>query len=141
MVGTALARRSGTVAKRVLIVEDETILRKHLARLLARYGYEVATAGTRAEALDELAHGTFEAIVVDVRLPDGDGLEFLAGLGEERRPPHAMVMTASTSDDNEERAEQLRVSRFVRKPIDIEQFIGAVRTQLPPELDRDPQTP
>ncbi len=142
-VGIALAVNR-LMGKKVLIVEDEVVLRKHLARLLVRQGYEVATAASRAEALDELGRGSFEALLLDVRLPDGDGLDLLAGLGEEQRPPHTVVMTAHSTPEHEELAGRLHVSRFLHKPFDLyqfHQFIGAVRQQLPPELDRDPPKP
>lgn len=65
----------------VLIVEDETSLRKHLARLLVQSGFEVVTAATRAEAEARLAERYFAAMLLDVGLPDGDGLDLLDALG------------------------------------------------------------
>lgn len=112
---------------RILIVEDEAVLRKHLARLLVHRGYEVTTAGSRAEAFDELARVRFDAILLDVRLPDGDGLDLLGDLGDQERPPHVVVMTAYSSPENEVRAGQLGVACLLRKPLDLHQVVGAVR--------------
>ena len=101
------------------------MLRKHLARLFVREGYEVATAGSRAEALDQLGRGPFEALLLDVMLPDGDGLELLAELGEQQ-PRQTVVMTAFSTPENERRAHQLNVCHLLRKPLDLLQLIGAV---------------
>jgi CheY-like chemotaxis protein len=110
------------VADRVLIVEDETVLRKTLARLMARQGYEVVTASTLAEALDELAQSKFETLLLDVDLPDGDGLDFLAELGEGQRP-QTVVMTALNRAEDEERARRLKVSNLIYKPFDLNEFL------------------
>ena len=120
---------------RILIVEDEAVLRKHLARLLVREGYEVATAASCAEALDQLGRGSFEAMLLDLMLPDGDGLDLLAGIGAQR-PRRTIVMTACSAPERDVRARQLDVCRVLRKPLDLLQLIDAVRT-----VDGDPGSP
>ena len=62
---------------RVLLVEDDSRLRWCLAAYLARRGLEVTEAGSLAEARAHLAGAAFDAAVLDVGLPDGDGLELL----------------------------------------------------------------
>ncbi len=115
------------MGQRVLIVEDEPVLRKHLERLLIREGYVVTAVGSRAEALQHLARGRFETLLLDVKLPDGDGLDLLAELRERSRPQHTVVMTASYSSENEARAYQLNVRLMLRKPLDLRQLVSAVR--------------
>ena len=75
---------------RVLIVEDEATLRRSLAVYLAGRGVAVAEAGSLAEARAALACGCFDALILDVGLPDGDGLELLAAAGVRR----ALVVSA-----------------------------------------------
>jgi len=111
----------------MLIVEDGEVLRKHLARLFVREGYLVTTAGSRAEALGELARARFATLLLDIKLPDGDGLDLLAALDEERRPHHTVVMTAFSTVENETRAQQLGVSQVLPKPLDLKRLINAVR--------------
>ena len=111
---------------RLLIVEDEAVLRKHLARRLARAGYDVSTAGSCAEAVAAFAHGSFGILLLDVQLPDGSGLDLLVTLGERAQRCHTVVMTAFATADNEQRAQHLNVRRLLRKPLDLEQVINAV---------------
>jgi DNA-binding response OmpR family regulator len=115
---------------RIIIVEDEAILRKHLGRLFEREGYEVVTAGSRAEALVQLRHGPFGALLLDLMLPDGDGLDLLAELGV-YRPLQTVVMTACSTPERELRARQLNVCRVLRKPLDLLQLIETVRRVAP----------
>jgi len=114
------------VTVRILIVEDEAVLRKNLARLFLREGYEVTTASSRAEALGELSRVRFETLLLDIRLPDGDGLELLAALGAWQRPPQTFVMTAISTPETETRAKGLHVQRLLRKPLDLTQLLGIV---------------
>jgi len=119
-----------TVTVRILIVEDEAVLRKNLARLFLREGYEVTTASNRAEALGELSRARFGALLLDVKLPDGDGLELLAALGPSQRPPRTFVMTASSTPETETRAKDLHVQRLLRKPLDLTRLLGIVGKAL-----------
>ncbi len=117
------------VARRVLIVEDAAVLRKHLARLFAREGYTVTTAASCAEALAQLHRTRFDVLLLDLALPDGDGLDLLAGL-RERQPRQTLLMTASCTPEKERRAGQLNVS-VLRKPLDLVFLIAAVRSGAP----------
>ena len=112
----------------ILIVEDDAVLRKHLARLFVREGYAVSTAACRAAAADQLANASFDILLLDLQLPDGNGLDLLAELGIERRPKRAVVMSAFSGDENEARAQALDVRRLLRKPLDLLQLLDAVRS-------------
>ncbi len=61
-------------------------------------------------------------------LPDGDGIELLAALGEAQRPPCTIVITACSSFDNEQRVQHLNVSCLLRKPLDLQQLLSVVRS-------------
>jgi DNA-binding response OmpR family regulator len=74
----------------VLIVDDEKTLRGSLARYLEGRGVAVAQAGSLAEARSLLAGRAFDALIVDVGLPDGDGLDLLESSGARR----ALVISA-----------------------------------------------
>jgi two-component system response regulator PilR (NtrC family) len=115
------------MAGRLLIVEDEPVLRKHLGRLFEREGYQVVSAGSLAEALQRLQADHFDALLLDVMLPDGDGLDVLAALDPCQRPRRTMVMTAFSSPENEERAQRLQVDGVLRKPLDLFKLIHALR--------------
>lgn len=109
----------------MLIVEDDTVLRKHLARLFAAEGYVVSTAGSCAEALALFATMSVDNLLLDATLPDGDGLSLLATLSERQSPRRTILMTAYCTAEAERRAESLRVSHILRKPLDLAELIGA----------------
>lgn len=119
------------VGNRILIVEDDTVLRKHLTRLFVREGYAVSTAATHAAAREHLADTAFDVLLLDVKLPDGDGLALLGELQPERRPGLAVVMSAFSTAAHERDAERLNVCRLLRKPLDLMQLLDTVRSKLP----------
>ncbi len=87
---------------------------------------DTRTVSTRTEALRELAGASFATLLLDVKLPDGDGLDMLAGLCDERRPARTVVMTAFSTPENDARAQHLNVYQLLRKPLDLQQLMGAV---------------
>jgi DNA-binding response OmpR family regulator len=111
----------------LLVLEDDPVLRKHLVRLLAREGFRVVSAASCAEALLQLAQTRFDIILLDVMLPDGSGLDLLAGLSQAERPLHALVMTAQATPENEAHARWLAVRCLLPKPLDLQDLLDAVR--------------
>ncbi len=105
--------------RRVLIVEDEARLRRYLAMSLIGAGIEVEQAGSLEEAQSLLARRRFDAVVLDVGLPDGDGLSLLACSPVDR----ALVITANPDAG---RFESLGVLHHLTKPIDLPEFVREV---------------
>jgi DNA-binding response OmpR family regulator len=104
---------------RVLILEDETLLRRSLARLLERRGHRVVSAGSIAEARKLLREWRVDAAILDVGLPDGNGLDLLPLTRIDR----SLVVSAEVS---RERLEARGVAHFLRKPLDL----GTVARQI-----------
>jgi len=97
---------------RVLIVEDDILLRRTLAAYLAGRGLRVVEAGSLAEARSELQVRCFDALVLDVGLPDGDGLDLLEAAGAGR----ALVVSAAPDPA---RYARRGVLHHLRKPVDL----------------------
>jgi len=116
------------MGRRLLIVEDEAVLRKHLARLFTREGYEVATADSCAAARRLIRADRFDTALLDIQLPDGNGLELLAALDACQRPPRTVVMTAFSSPEHDAYARRLKVDGLLRKPLDLLHVIRTVGT-------------
>ena len=106
--------------RRVLIVEDEIGLRCRLARYLEGRGLAVSQAGSLAEAETLLDREEFDAVVLDVGLPDGDGLTLLTRSPAER----SLVITANPDP---ERFERCGVVHHLAKPLDLPEFVREVR--------------
>ena len=90
----------------LLVVDDEPDLRTLYELTLLREGYELDTAGTVEEALLHLKDRTYSAVITDMRLPDGSGLDVLRWLEESNRREKAIVITAYGSSENAVETEQ-----------------------------------
>jgi DNA-binding response OmpR family regulator len=83
-----------TVAVRILLVEDEPELRATLAGRLIAEGFVVDHFGTLGEAIEAVMIAEYRAVLLDRRLPDGDGLSLLPVLRTRPSPPPVLVLTA-----------------------------------------------
>lgn len=106
--------------RRILIVEDEEVIRTTLAEFLASEGYLVSQAGTVAEAL-ELAKATdFHVAVCDVQLPDGDGIALLKRLQQIHASTFVLIITAYASVETAIAAFKSGAFDFLIKPVRFE---------------------
>ncbi len=121
----------------LLVIDDEPDLRTLYELTLLREGYEVETAGTVEEALQMLKERSYSAVITDMRLPDGSGLDVLAYLEEGKRREKAVVITAYGSAENAVEALKSGAFDYLTKPVDLRQF----RLVVASALGRAPQTP
>ncbi len=124
--------RSTTAATRytLLVVDDEPDLRTLYELTLLREGYAVETAATVDEAMAWLSERPFSAIITDMRLPDGTGLDLLHHLEQTGRSEKALVITAYGSAENAVEALKAGAYDYLTKPVDLKQFRIAVASAL-----------
>src|SRR6516225_10036367 len=113
-----------------LLVDDEPDLRTLYELTLLREGYDVETAGSVQEALLHLKDRTYSAVITDMRLPDGSGLDVLRWLEEGGRREKAIVITAYGSAENAVDALKNGAYDYLTKPVDLKQFRAVVASAL-----------
>ncbi len=102
---------------RILVVDDEPDLRTLYELTLLREGYHVDAAGSVAEASAHLAAARFDAVITDMRLPDGLGMEILQRVQHEQRSERCVVMTAYGSAENAVEALKAGAFDYLTKPV------------------------
>jgi DNA-binding NtrC family response regulator len=120
------------MSQTILIVDDETNLRKTLAEILGGKGYEILEAEDGSEAIDLLGRGTPDLIFTDWRMPKAGGEEVLRHIRNERRLAAipVIVITAFGSSHNAIEAVRLGAYDFVMKPFDLEEISLTVERAL-----------
>lgn len=103
---------------RVLLVEDHAPSRQAIERVLEKRGYRVTAAGSLATALDAARQGSFEILISDIGLPDGNGYALLEQLGT-RAPDLKIAMTGYGMEDDVRRAREAGFSAHLTKPVTI----------------------
>jgi DNA-binding response OmpR family regulator len=122
-------------APRVLVVDDEAQLRSLIAYALTANGFQVSSAATAAEALEHVARETTDLIVLDVVLPDGNGIELCPRL---KRHTSAPVVFLTVMSDQRDVIAGLRAGGddYLAKPFSVEELvlrINAVLRRTPPD--------
>ena len=101
---------------RLLVVDDEPDLRTLYELTLVREGYDVESAGTVAEAWAALQQQRFAAVITDMRLPDGTGLDLLRRMDDAGRREKGIVITAYGSAENAVEALKAGAYDYLTKP-------------------------
>jgi len=122
--------RSGRMKARILIVEDEKAARQALSSLLSDEGYEVLTAADGAAAQTIALQQEPDLILLDIRLPDIDGLTVLEKLRQGYCDAAVIVMTAYATSSNAIKATQYGAFDYITKPINDEHLNLLIRRAL-----------
>jgi CheY-like chemotaxis protein len=117
----------------ILIVDDEEPIRKSLADILGDEGYEVASAASGREALDLLAEVQPSLALLDIAMPDMDGIETLRHLKEMPEAQGIPVIVVTTKGDPElvKQAFEAGCDDYVTKPIDKMELLTKIKGLLP----------
>ena len=119
----------------ILIVDDETDIRESLEAILREENYTVTIAGTVTEALALLRDGDFQAVLLDIWLPDGDGLDVLAairGAAGDPRPnaPEVIMISGHGTIEAAVRATKLGAFDFLEKPLSLNRTLLVLRNAV-----------
>jgi len=113
-------------SKRILVADDDPVVRALLRNLLSAEGYTIAEAKTGNEVLQALNDHT-DLVLMDVRMPDLGGMEVLQRLKEQGREVGVLMMTAYGSSNLAIRAIQLGAYDYITKPFELEDVLLTVR--------------
>jgi len=106
----------------LLIVDDEGSILDFLSLLFQQEGYEVDTARTVEEARHALGHSTYDLVLCDVMMPDGNGIDLLREIKSGEADPAVIMMTAYTSTKAAIEAMKLGAADYISKPFDVEEL-------------------
>lgn len=115
--------------RRVLVVDDEMQIVRGLKVVLRSAGYDVEVAGTKQEALDAVAVNPPDAIVLDLVLPDGSGVDVCAEVRGWSKVP--IVVLSAVGDEREKvRALDVGADDYITKPFGTDELLARLRAAL-----------
>lgn len=114
----------------LLVVDDEQSVRRLLRTTLAGHGYHILEAGNGQAALDVLTHGGPDAVLLDLGLPDFDGIEVIRRLrGSGSRVP-VIVLSSHNGESEKVAALELGADDYVTKPFGMAELLARIRAVL-----------
>jgi DNA-binding response OmpR family regulator len=115
---------------RVLHVDDDPDIRLMISASLQEFGYVVATAGSNAEALTLVGELKFDLFILDVRLPDGTGIELCQKIRELQPGVPVLYYSAYASDEEQEAALSVCGDAYLKKPVSMRKLEQTITSLL-----------
>ncbi|MDR3639880.1 MAG: sigma-54 dependent transcriptional regulator [Humidesulfovibrio sp.] len=106
----------------VLVVDDDDLFRELLCTSIERNGHTAIGAGTLAQARRALVEREVDVVYLDVRLPDGSGIEALEGLRSAQDPPEVIIVTGQGDPDGAELALRCGAWDYIEKPASVDRM-------------------
>ena len=115
---------------KILIVEDERRVGRFIERALQEQAYTVRLAETCAEARDALAESPYDAIVLDLGLPDGDGLTLLREWRNSGFNEPVLILSARDAVEDRIRGLNIGADDYLAKPFSVDELVARLRSLL-----------
>src|SRR3954463_6734878 len=119
--------RAASMTARILVIDDEPLIRDTLAEYLAQQGFTVDGAGSGEEALERAAGVRYDVALCDVQLPGIDGIETLERLLKISPQTFVLLITAYATVENAVEAFQRGAHDYLMKPILLDEVLGKIR--------------
>lgn len=129
-----------TANTRVLIVDDETAILRFLRPALEANGYDIAVAGTVADATRQIAATAPDIVVLDLGLPDGDGKDVIRSVREWSDVP-IVVLSARDREAEKIEALDLGADDYVNKPFGVGELLARMRSATRRHMQRKDEHP
>jgi DNA-binding NtrC family response regulator len=117
-------------AARILIVDDDDNIRKVLQAILEDEGYIVESADAALKGIQKSEKSFFNLALIDVRLPDMEGIELLTKLRETKPKMRKIIVTGYPTLQNAVAAVNRGADAYVMKPFDVEKILLTIKEQL-----------
>ncbi len=125
-------------ASTILIVEDDAAMRRGLADNLEIEGYDVLSASTMRDGRVAAMKRNPDLIILDVMLPDGDGIELCKQLRAEGRTEPIIMVTAKGAEMNKVLALETGADDYVVKPFSLRELLARIHAQLRRSQNQEP---
>jgi len=118
--------------EKVLVCDDDDQFRASMRKVLEREGYCVAVASNGKEAIEKSKELYYDLLILDIRMPDMDGIEALKQIREIHgdRPSAVIIVTGFASEDAPVEALRMGVSDYLVKPFDMSDFLHSVNKNI-----------
>jgi len=115
---------------KILVVDDDENIRKTLSTILKNEGYAVDVAQNGSEAIKKTAASAYNVALIDIRLPDMEGIEILTKMKNAVPKTRKIIITGYPTLKNAVAAVNKNADAYLMKPVDIDKLLETIREQL-----------
>tara|TARA_Y100000588_G_scaffold58790_1_gene57293 strand:+ start:23169 stop:23834 length:666 start_codon:yes stop_codon:yes gene_type:complete len=112
---------------RLLLVEDDALLNQGLTRTLGNEGYAMESVSDLASARAYIASDDIDMVILDLGLPDGDGLTLMSQIKGRKKPLPVLILTARDSLDDKIKGLDLGADDYLVKPFEVDELLARLR--------------
>jgi len=116
--------------KNILLVDDDKSILRILTRILQKQGYNIHTAETGREAEEKISSQSYDLALVDVKLPDTDGVDLLQKIQATRPDMIKIILTGFASMDNGIKALNAGADAYLVKPVEPAELLKILREKF-----------
>lgn len=128
--GAATRPEAGPASTAILLIEDRISLREMLQEFLGSHGFLVTAGHSRREGLELISRHRFDLALLDLRLPDGSGLDLLQALRQDDPALPVILMTAFGTIEDSVQAMKAGAVDFIQKPLQLDALLQLIRKSL-----------
>ncbi|UCE78911.1 MAG: sigma-54-dependent Fis family transcriptional regulator [Nitrospiraceae bacterium] len=115
---------------KILVIDDEDIVRRSCSRTLSPLGYEVRLTQSSLDGLRMIDEEKFDLVLTDIKMPDMDGIEVLKQVRDKFPETKVIIMTGYQSVENALKSVQLGAFDYIEKPFSPDALISSVSKAL-----------
>jgi len=120
---------------RILVVDDDENIRKVLTKILEDEGYTVESVGTAKEAIERTKRKFYNLALIDIRLPDMEGVELLTKIRDTTPKMRKIIITGYPTLRNAIEAVNKGADAYIVKPFDMDKALNVIKEQLKKQLE------
>jgi two-component system NtrC family response regulator len=125
----------------VMIIDDDVVMCEMLSNMVHRTGHDAASAHTLKEGMREISAKNYDIVFLDIRMPDGSGLDVLPRIRERAAPPEVIIMTGYGDPDGAELAIKNGAWDYIEKPSSIKEMMLPFLRALQYREEKKARTP
>lgn len=111
---------------KILLVDDETVFANNISKLLKHRGYQVTVVNTGDAAIDSLENGTYDLVILDLKMPGMDGIHTLKEIQRLGLFTETLILTGHGSIDSTLEAIKLGAYDYLTKPCEIDELVAKI---------------
>ena len=122
--------KTGKIRPSILVIDDDEGIRKTLTKILTEKGYSVDSAETGREAIRKTNVKFYNMALIDIRLPDMDGVELLRKIKATKPKMRKIIITGYPTLQNAVEALNKGADAYIMKPLEMEKVLATIKEQL-----------